>query len=107
VERIISLTTNQRSELRCLDGSRACPPEDSGGAWNYNELLIACTDPDHSKYQEALETFGDLYDPMDFDINAINVELAKYQRWSRHRPLKLPNDLLLTHTTLKRLIGHL
>src|SRR5262245_23327093 len=30
----------------CVDGARACPPEDSGGPWGYAEKLEALSHPD-------------------------------------------------------------
>jgi hypothetical protein len=30
---------------RCIEGKRACPPEDCGGPWGYGDFLEAITDP--------------------------------------------------------------
>ncbi|NOX09973.1 MAG: plasmid pRiA4b ORF-3 family protein [Gammaproteobacteria bacterium] len=35
----------------CIDGKRACPPEDCGGATGYYQLLEALADPDHEEYE--------------------------------------------------------
>ena len=32
---------------RCIEGARACPPEDVGGVWGYAEFLEAISDPNH------------------------------------------------------------
>lgn len=32
------------TEIVCLDGARACPPEDSGGIWGYQDLVDAAKD---------------------------------------------------------------
>jgi hypothetical protein len=40
---------------RCLDGARACPPEDCGGPWGYQALLAARSDPN----DRNLERWGE------------------------------------------------
>jgi hypothetical protein len=35
-----------------VDGARACPPEDCGGAHGYAHLLDALGDPDHEEHAE-------------------------------------------------------
>src|SRR5690606_1202154 len=37
---------------RCLDGERACPPEDCGGPHGYADLLEIIHDPVHEEYDE-------------------------------------------------------
>ncbi|MEM2135771.1 MAG: plasmid pRiA4b ORF-3 family protein [Candidatus Jordarchaeaceae archaeon] len=32
---------------RCIGGKRACPPEDCGGVWGYEELLEIIKNPNH------------------------------------------------------------
>jgi hypothetical protein len=50
----------------CLEGERACPPEDVGGVWGYEEFLEALTDPKHERHDELLEWRGP-FDPEKFD----------------------------------------
>ena len=59
----------------CLEGERACPPEDCGGPWRYPELLEILEDPDHEEYEELLEWIGDEFDPEVFDIKETNDTL--------------------------------
>ena len=40
---------------RCLDGARACPPEDVGGVWGYEEFLTAIADPNNDQHEELSE----------------------------------------------------
>jgi hypothetical protein len=50
----------------CLEGERACPPEDCGGPWGYVDYLAAIVDPDHEQHEEMLEWRGP-FDPDAFD----------------------------------------
>jgi hypothetical protein len=36
----------------CVDGARACPPEDVGGVWGYADILEAISDPEHEEHDE-------------------------------------------------------
>lgn len=51
---------------RCVDGARACPPEDVGGVWGYVDFVEAITNPDHEQHEEFLEWNGP-FDPEHFD----------------------------------------
>lgn len=62
---------------RCIDGKRACPPEDCGGIWGYQELLEIFRDPSHPEYEETMEWLGDEYDPEHFDVAEVNQELTE------------------------------
>jgi hypothetical protein len=39
----------------CVEGERACPPEDVGGAWGYAEYLQAIADSKHDQHEEMLQ----------------------------------------------------
>jgi hypothetical protein len=60
---------------RCIAGKRACPPEDCGGPWGYQELLEAIGNPRNKRHEELLEWLGDEFDPEKCDLDAINEEL--------------------------------
>jgi hypothetical protein len=51
----------------CLDGQRACPPEDVGGVWGYEEFLAAILDPQHEEHDSYLEWIGGAFDPDSFN----------------------------------------
>ncbi|MFL6244808.1 MAG: plasmid pRiA4b ORF-3 family protein [Thermoanaerobaculia bacterium] len=55
----------------CVDGARACPPEDSGGPWGYLEKVAALSDPDDDDTEELREWMGD-FDPESFDLASVN-----------------------------------
>lgn len=51
----------------CVDGRRACPPEDCGGTGGFGDLLKILADPRHPEYRERREWMGRDYDPAAFD----------------------------------------
>ena len=51
----------------CVKGKRACPPEDCGGMWGYEEFLEAMLDPEHEEHKEMMEWYGGDFDPEYFD----------------------------------------
>ena len=52
---------------RCIEGERACPPEDCGGIGGYYNLLEIISNPAHEEYEEMMEWLGGRYDPEAFD----------------------------------------
>jgi Plasmid pRiA4b ORF-3-like protein len=62
---------------RCIEGARACPPEDVGGIWGYAALLEAISDPNHEDHDGTVDWVGDDFDPEEFDLNAVNRKLRK------------------------------
>lgn len=60
---------------RCLAGKRACPPEDVGGIWGYQDFLIAINNPTHPEHREMLEWVGGAFDPAAFDLADVNLGL--------------------------------
>jgi len=63
---------------RCIKGRRACPPEDCGGIWGYENLLEILRDPNHPEHESMLEWSGE-FDPEEFDLEAAN-EALKFVR---------------------------
>jgi Plasmid pRiA4b ORF-3-like protein len=61
----------------CLDGKRACPPEDVGGPWGYQDFLEAISDPGHEQHEELMEWSGGDFDPEAFDLQAVNKGLRR------------------------------
>jgi len=63
-----------------VDGARACPPEDVGGAIGYDDFLAAIADPGHEEHDDYLEWVGGSFDPEAF--NAATVSFADPgERW--------------------------
>ncbi|MFQ5794054.1 MAG: plasmid pRiA4b ORF-3 family protein [Candidatus Bipolaricaulia bacterium] len=58
----------------CIKGKRACPPEDCGGIWGYEELLETIKNPNHEEYEEMLEWLGGEFDPEHFDVKEVSFD---------------------------------
>jgi hypothetical protein len=61
---------------QCVEGERACPPEDCGGPWGYADYLAAVADPRHEQHEEMLEWRGP-FDPEAFDAKRATREMRK------------------------------
>jgi hypothetical protein len=64
----------------CLEGARACPPEDAGGPPGYENMLEAVRDPQHEEHDDYLTWLGGEFDPEAFDLEDINARLAHMGR---------------------------
>lgn len=64
----------------CLDGERACPPEDCGGIPGYCDLLETLSDPEDKEYQTMRKWVGNKFNPEKFDLDSINRKLKKLPR---------------------------
>ncbi|HET8617695.1 MAG TPA: plasmid pRiA4b ORF-3 family protein [Acidimicrobiales bacterium] len=68
----------------CIDGRRACPPEDCGGTWGYRELLAILGDRSHPEHHERWKWLGrrdfdpEAFDPSEFEENLRNGRLATF-----------------------------
>ena len=65
---------------RCIKGKRACPPEDCGGIWGYQDLIEIINDTSHPEHEEMLEWLGGDFDPEYFDVNETNEILSEYNK---------------------------
>jgi hypothetical protein len=62
---------------RCVDGERACPPEDVGGTYGYERFLAAIADPEHDEHEQMVEWGGSEFDAEAFDIEKVNQALKR------------------------------
>ena len=63
----------------CLDGGRACPPEDCGGVPGFEGILRLLAQPpkqDDANDADQREWYGE-FDPAKFDIAAVNRNLRR------------------------------
>jgi hypothetical protein len=72
---------------QCLEGKRACPPEDCGGIYGYADIVRMLKDPtfepENGPREELLEWLGDEFDPEAFDADAVNAKFRPTTRRSR------------------------
>ena len=61
----------------CIKGKRACPPEDIGGVWGYDDFLDAIQNKDHPEHEMYLDWIGGSFDPEAFDMDEVNQELKQ------------------------------
>jgi hypothetical protein len=64
-------------QAACLDGERACPPEDCGGTYGYRDFLEALSDPEHEERDMLLTWAGGSFDSDFFDLDAANRRLQR------------------------------
>ncbi|HEX5401397.1 MAG TPA: plasmid pRiA4b ORF-3 family protein [Pseudonocardiaceae bacterium] len=62
-------------DVICTGGKGACPPEDCGGVWGYQDLKATLADPNAEEHESMLEWLG-LDSPGDFDPHAFSAEDA-------------------------------
>ena len=77
------LRTTVTDGPHCLDGARACPPEDCGGPQGYAHLLEVLADPGHPDHDELDEWIGRPVDPEAFDLHAVDAALRSLERRGR------------------------
>lgn len=86
----------------CLDGARACPPDNCGGIGGYEAVLDAVRGRENADRAEMLDWLGS-YDPEAFDPDEINRRWGWNEgtpRWPEIRDLPAPEKLPLTELTL-------
>ena len=76
VEAVFPADPEERYPI-CVDGARACPPEDVGGAYGFANLLAALADPEHREHREMLEWLGRPYAPDAFDAGRTTTLLRR------------------------------
>jgi hypothetical protein len=92
VEKILPGEAATATIALCLDGARACPPEDCGGIWGYAELLKTLKNPKHPEHKTMKEWLGR-------SLNAEAFDVAKTNRWLRK--LKWPR---VTEAQLRKVL---
>jgi hypothetical protein len=81
VEAVEPATDGERLPV-CVDGRRACPPEDCGGPHGYVDLLATLADPEHPDHDEMTEWIGPDFAAEHFDLDQVNGELRTLgARW--------------------------
>lgn len=66
----------------CLEGEGACPPEDCGGIWRYQDMVKIMADKDHPEYDDIADWMGEDWEPTPFNCEGVNVLLKNYaEEW--------------------------
>ena len=92
VEKVLPPGLEALMTALCLDGARACPPEDCGGIWGYDNLLKILKNQKHPEHKTMKDWLGRPLDAEAFD-------LAKANRWLRK--LKWPR---VTEAQLRKVL---
>lgn len=61
----------------CLEGERACPPDNCGGTPGYEHLLEVLADPDHEEHRDMLEWLDGDFDAEAFDPKIATVRMVR------------------------------
>lgn len=69
-ERVLFKQSKQKYP-HCVEGERACPPEDCGGCWAYEKLLGILENPSHEEHKQVKLWMGKKFDPEKFDASRI------------------------------------
>lgn len=73
LEKILPADSSKHYPL-CIDGKRACPPEDCGGIGGYLELLYVLLHPKHRRHRELTQWLGKPFDPEYFDFLKVGFD---------------------------------
>ena len=79
LEKILPFDTKKQLP-RCVTGRKACPPEDVGGIWGYEEFLEAFLDSDHPEHQAMKQWVGNYFSPDEFNKDEVNEILAEWSQ---------------------------
>ncbi len=93
VARILPADPDAAGTAVCLDGARACPPEDCGGIGGYANLVKILKHPKHPEHKDMKAWVGGAFDAEAFDLTHINVWLRKL-KWPRVTEAQLRKVLM-------------
>jgi hypothetical protein len=81
----------------CIEGKRACPPEDCGGPGGYEHFLEVIGNPEDPEHEEMLEWAGGEFDPEAFDMDEVNdvlSHLREYREMMKEEELPFRPDMI-------------
>lgn len=78
----ILLSEKGQKYPKCIDGARACPPEDCGGIPGYSHVLEVLADPCDEEHESMLEWLDGQYDPQQFVPAKVKFDNPA-KRWKR------------------------
>lgn len=93
VEKILPPEAAAGTVAICVDGARACPPEDCGGVWGYDNLLKILKNRKHPEHRSMKDWLGRDIDAAAFDVVKTNLWLRKL-KWPRVTEAQLRKVLM-------------
>ncbi len=93
VDKILAPDSAATSTALCVDGARACPPEDCGGVWGYDDLRKILKNRKHPEHKNMKEWLGHEIDAEAFDVEKTNLWLRKL-KWPRVTEAQLRKVLM-------------
>lgn len=93
VDKILPHDAAASTTAVCLDGARACPPEDCGGVWGYANFLKILKNHKHPEHESMKEWLGRPFDAEAFDVVKTNLWLQKL-KWPRVTEAQLRKILM-------------
>ena len=77
----------------CIEGERACPPDDCGGIYGYYDFCEAMAYSNHPEHEELKESFGGIYVPDFWDMEETNTafKIKRKTRRPTHLWIKVDN----------------
>jgi hypothetical protein len=61
----------------CLEGGRACPPEDIGGVSGYRDFVESLEDQEHEEHEDSVNWIGGHFDPEEFDAMKVTRRMRR------------------------------
>ena len=77
LEKILKVHPQYTGLPVCIDGARACPPEDCGGMGGYEGVCEIIKSPKNDGYDEMMDWLGEKFNQEKFDIKKTNKFLQK------------------------------
>jgi hypothetical protein len=65
---------------KCIDGARACPPEDCGSVSGYYNVIDVLSNPENDDYESMKIWAGENWDADKFEANDVRFD-DPYKRW--------------------------
>lgn len=93
VEKILPPDPAVARTARCVDGGRACPPDDCGGLGGYADLIRILADPQDKEHDRLSRWLGRPLTPEIFDLPGTNAWLKRLA-WPRMTIDKLAGILM-------------
>lgn len=79
--KIEEIIDQRRIVPELIEGKGACPPEDCGGVWGYEDLKKSLSDSTHPEHRIRREWLGlgrgMIWDPVYFDLQEAQAEVAQ------------------------------